>query len=86
MNQKQNKILEEDMKRIYKACPDYEMFRDKNVLVTGAFGMLSFYIVRFLAYLNEQGISVEGFVETARTAAKKSVMGHPVHSKINCWS
>lgn len=69
MNQKQNKILEEDMKRIYKACPDYEMFRDKNVLVTGAFGMLSFYIVRFLAYLNEQGISV-GIYALVRNQSK----------------
>ncbi len=58
MRDAQQKIIREDMDRIYRVFTDYQLLEGKSVLITGATGMLSFYIVRFFAFLNEMGIHV----------------------------
>ena len=51
MRDAQQKIIREDMDRIYRVFTDYQLLEGKSVLITGATGMLSFYIVRFFAFL-----------------------------------
>lgn len=49
-----NRIIEEDIKGIIESpIVNWERFRDKNVLVTGANGMLPSYMVFTLLYLNK---------------------------------
>lgn len=48
-----NKIIKEDIENIVNTPGmDWERFRGKTVLVTGAYGMLASYLVYTLAYLN----------------------------------
>lgn len=49
-----NKIVLEDMEFIYNQNNiNWEKFRNKTILITGAYGMLSSYMVYMLIYLNE---------------------------------
>lgn len=48
-----SKIILEDMEYIFLQNVDWQLLRDKTVLVTGASGMLPSYVVYFLIYLNE---------------------------------
>ena len=58
MRDAQQKIIREDMDRIYRVFTDYQLLEGKSVLITGATGMLSFYIVRFFFFFYEMGIHV----------------------------
>lgn len=46
-------IINQDMKEIYERNYDWNKLRGTAILVTGAYGMLASYIVKFLAYLND---------------------------------
>ncbi len=48
-----NIVIKQDMENIYKRNIEWELLRNKAILVTGAYGMLASYLVFFLAYLNE---------------------------------
>lgn len=48
-----DKILFSDLEEIYKSDIDWERFRDKTVLISGAYGMLASYVTYMLIYLNE---------------------------------
>ena len=48
-----SKIILEDMEYIFSSNIDWQLLKDKTVLVTGASGMLPSYMVYFLIYLNE---------------------------------
>ena len=49
-----NRIIKEDMEYMYQFDREmWEKFRNKTVLVTGAYGMLPAYMVYMLIYLNE---------------------------------
>ena len=56
-----NKVIWEDMEMIESTgLAPAEAFRDKTVLITGAYGMLASYLVFYLIYLNEKyGTGVE---------------------------
>lgn len=49
-----NPILKQDMEDIYSRRTDWDIFDGKNVLLTGAYGMLASYLVYFLFYLKEE--------------------------------
>lgn len=50
-----NRIIKEDMEYIYQFNPEmWEKFRNKTVLITGAYGMLPSYMVYMLIFLNEK--------------------------------
>ncbi len=49
-----NSIIEEDLKDIYDRHLDWQKFRAKTILITGATGMLASYVVFFFIYLNEK--------------------------------
>ena len=46
-------IILEDMQRIDRSLPEWEILKDTSVYVTGAAGMIASYLVMFLIYLNE---------------------------------
>lgn len=46
-------IIEQDMKNIFKRNISYSTLKGKNILITGATGMLASYLVYFLIWLNE---------------------------------
>lgn len=48
-----NKIVQEDLKKIIDENLDFENFKNKSFLVTGANGMLATYFIFFLMYLND---------------------------------
>lgn len=49
-----NKIIDDDMKMMYENAPfDWNDLKNKTVLITGAYGMLTSYMVYMLIYLNE---------------------------------
>lgn len=48
-----NSIIREDLKNIVNSDLDWEKFRQKTVLISGANGMLASYLVFTLMYLNE---------------------------------
>ena len=48
-----NKIIEEDIEWIISQNIDWERFRDKTVLISGANGFIPAYIVDVLMYLNQ---------------------------------
>ena len=53
-----NKIIIEDMEYIYRSkILNWERFRNKTVLITGAYGMLASYLTFFLISLNERNPS-----------------------------
>lgn len=49
----ENQIIISDMEDIYKRKLDWEKLNGKNILITGAYGMLASYFVFFLIYLVE---------------------------------
>jgi nucleoside-diphosphate-sugar epimerase len=49
----QNQIIKEDMETIERRLGDCSRLNNKNILITGAYGMLAAYCVYFLIYLNE---------------------------------
>ena len=49
-----NSILKQDMEDIYSRRTDWDIIDGKNVLLTGAYGMLASYIVYFLFYLKKE--------------------------------
>lgn len=50
-----SKIIEEDLKNIYSdASFDWHVFDHKTVLVAGAYGMLTSYMIYMMLYLNEK--------------------------------
>ena len=53
MNNFENYVIQEDLKRIQDSGLEYEKFNHKTFLITGGTGMLASYIVFFLMYLNE---------------------------------
>ena len=48
-----NKIIEKDIRYILNSNVDFSKFKDSNVLITGANGMLASYLVMSLLYLNK---------------------------------
>lgn len=48
-----NCIVQEDMKKLLESCKNYEKYKNKNILITGATGMLASYYMYFLMYLND---------------------------------
>lgn len=69
-----NPIIQEDLEKIisFKAV-DWEAFRDKTVLISGANGMLPSYMVETLLYLNEKydyHIKVIALVRNQKKAQK----------------
>lgn len=48
-----NKIILEDMERLYSYDLPWEELNNRKVLVTGAYGMIASYIVYMMIYLNE---------------------------------
>jgi len=48
-----NNIIKEDLKIICSSNLDWEKFKNKVVLISGAYGMLPSYMVFTLMYLNE---------------------------------
>lgn len=48
-----NKIVLEDMEKIYSFDLPWERLKDQKVLITGAYGMIASYIVFMLIFLNE---------------------------------
>lgn len=54
-----NKIIKEDMESIYNRDIDWTVLDGKTIFVSGAYGMITSYIVYFFMYLNIQyGINV----------------------------
>lgn len=49
----ENPIILSDMEDIYQRNIKWEKFRNKTILITGAYGMLASYITFFFIYLNE---------------------------------
>ena len=49
-----NPILKQDMEDIYSRRTDWDIFDKKNILLTGAYGMLASYIVYFFFYLKKE--------------------------------
>lgn len=47
-------LIKKDMEDIYSRRADWDIFDGKNVLLTGAYGMLASYIVYFLFYLKKE--------------------------------
>lgn len=47
-----NNIIEEDMQIIYEADIEWEVFKDKTIFITGAYGMIASYMVVALLYAN----------------------------------
>lgn len=47
-------LIKKDMEDIYSRRTDWDIFDGKNVLLTGAYGMLASYIVYFLFYLKKE--------------------------------
>ena len=47
-------LIKRDMEDIYSRRDDWNIFEGKNVLLTGAYGMLASYLVYFLFYLKEE--------------------------------
>lgn len=47
-------LIKRDMEDIYSRRADWDIFDEKNVLLTGAYGMLASYIVYFLFYLKKE--------------------------------
>ena len=69
-----NKIIESDLKYITQADLPWELFLNKNVLVSGAAGMLPSYMVETLLYLNETkqlNIKIIGLVLNAEDALRR---------------
>ena len=55
-----NPIIKQDMEDIYSRRTDWDIFDDKTVLLTGAYGMLASYLVYFLFYLKkEKNVNIE---------------------------
>lgn len=48
-----NAIINDDLKLISQSGLDWEQFKDKTILITGAYGMLASYMVYTLLYLNQ---------------------------------
>ena len=58
-----NSVVREDINLIINSFPDWEFFRNKRVLVTGANGMLPSYMIDVLMSIsNEFGITIIGLV------------------------
>lgn len=49
-----NKIIQEDLEYIINSGVEWELLRNKTVLITGAFGFVTSYMTRTLAYLIEK--------------------------------
>lgn len=49
-----NLMIKQDMEDIYSRRADWNIFNKRNVLLTGAYGMLASYIVYFLFYLKKE--------------------------------
>ena len=49
-----NKIIQEDLDYIINSDIEWELLRNKTVLITGAFGFVASYMTRTLAYLNQK--------------------------------
>lgn len=47
-------LIKRDMEDIYSRRSDWDIFDGKNVLLTGAYGMLASYVVYFLCYLKKE--------------------------------
>lgn len=69
-----NQIIRDDMRELAKRELPFEELDGKNILVTGASGMLAAYMVYFFMYLNETrnyGIKVTALVRNEKKAWEK---------------
>lgn len=69
-----DKIISEDMERIFASDNDYYSLKNKSVLITGATGMLASYIIYFLIWLNEKkdfGIQIYAEIRNKERALKR---------------
>ena len=65
-----NPIVKEDMKSLMEYGLPLEKLKNKNVLVTGANGMLATYLVYFFMYLNKE-ISYEKAIEIIKRDTRR---------------
>ncbi len=49
----ENRVIREDLEEIYERNINWERLRDKTIFITGAYGMLTSYLVFLCIYLNE---------------------------------
>lgn len=81
-----NKIVEDDMKYIISADLDWRRFADKTVLISGASGFLSSYMVETFLHLNKSkniNVKVIGLVRSLDKAKKKfSEFQHDKHLEL----
>lgn len=63
-------IIEQDMQEIYGRSIDWTKLYEKNVLITGATGMLASYLIFFLIYLNENYHSKINIIALVRNEEK----------------
>ena len=47
-------ILRHDLEEIYRRDFNWQLFNNKTVLITGAYGMLASYVTLFFIFLHEQ--------------------------------
>ena len=58
----ENKIVIEDMDYIVEKFRDYNIFRNKTILITGCAGFLGFYFIKFFVRLMEKGINIKRLI------------------------
>lgn len=54
-----NTVIEKDMRFITEADLQWDEFKNKTVLITGASGLIPSYMLRTLIYLNEKGFNIK---------------------------
>ena len=52
-------IIANDMIEIFSNGLDYSLLNNKTIMITGAYGMIASYIVKFLLYVNQSGIKIK---------------------------
>lgn len=53
-----NYIISKDMLEIYANGLDYSFFYNKTIMITGAYGMIASYLIKFLIYINNLGTNI----------------------------
>ncbi|MBO6243456.1 MAG: NAD-dependent epimerase/dehydratase family protein [Clostridia bacterium] len=52
-------IIKKDMEEIYANGIDYSIFNNKTIIITGAYGMITSYLVKFFLFINQLGIKIK---------------------------
>lgn len=52
-------IIKKDMQEIYANGIDYSIFKNKTIIITGAYGMLTSYLVKFLLFINQLSLNIK---------------------------